>query len=146
MKSLLDLFALFATRGNKTAIVYRTGVRRLSYSYGTLYRLALCMNALLAAQGVGKGDRVILWGPNSLWWVVSFWGLMARGAIAVPVDFMSGQDRAEAIANLTRATFVIQSRYKLEHAADLSSIFMEDLEFLLKDYEPMTEIAVAEPD
>lgn len=146
MKSLLDLFALFAGRGAKTAIVYRTGVRRLSYSYGTLHRLALSMNGWLAAHGVSKGDRVLLWGPSSPWWAVSFWGIMARGAIVVPVDFMSGHDRAEAIANLTDASMIIQSRYKLEQATAFPSVFMEDLDNLLKDYEPLGEVAAPEPD
>jgi hypothetical protein len=31
------------------------------------------------------------------WSVVAFWGIMARGAIAVPVDFMSGRDRGEPL-------------------------------------------------
>jgi long-chain acyl-CoA synthetase len=108
MRTLIDLFATFAGHGAKTALVYRTGVRRLSYSYADLHGLALCMNAWLAARGVGKGDRVLLWGPNSPWWVVAFWGIMARGAIAVPVDFMSGRDRGETIAALTSAGLVLE--------------------------------------
>ena len=45
METLLDLFSTFAGHGDKTAMVYRTGVRRLSCSYSDLHRLALRMNA-----------------------------------------------------------------------------------------------------
>lgn len=141
MQNLLDLFATFAGRGPKTAILHRTGVRRQHFSYGDLHRLSLCMNAWLAAHGVGKGDRVVLWGPNSPWWVVSFWGIMARGAIAVPVDFMSGRDRAETITSLTDAGLVIQSSYKLEQVTGAPSVHMEDLEYELDDFPPLSEIA-----
>jgi long-chain acyl-CoA synthetase len=137
MLSLLDLFADFAGHGGECAMVYRTGVRRLSFSYGDLHRLVLRMNALLAARGVGEGDRVLIWGPNSPWWGIAFWGIMARGAIAVPVDFMSGSDRAESIANLTEAALVIQSDYKAERLTGFPSINLEELEFLLGEIPPL---------
>ncbi len=138
MLSLLDLFTTFAGYGEKCAMVYRTGVRRLSFSYGDLHDLALRMNALLAARGVGEGDRVLIWGPNSPWWGIAFWGITARGAIAVPVDFMSGCDRAESIANLTEAALVIQSDYKAERLTGFQSIILEEIEFLLGELLPLT--------
>lgn len=137
MNNLLDLFATFPGHGERTAMVYRNGVRRFTYSYAELHGLALRMNALLAARGVWKGDRVLIWGPNSPWWGVAFWGIMARGAIAVPVDFMSGRDRTESIAELTEAKLVIQSMYKPERLTGLPSIFQEELEFLLDGITPL---------
>jgi long-chain acyl-CoA synthetase len=146
MQNLLDLFATFAERGARIALVYRTGVRRRQYSYGELADLALRMNGWLAAHGVGKGDRVLLWGPNGPWWMVAFWGIMARGAIAVPVDFMSGVDRAETIASLTSAGLVIQSRYKLELVTGYPAVFLEDMEFLLGECVPLLTLAAPDPD
>ena len=45
---------------------------------------------------------------------VVFWGVVARGAILVPVDFMSDKKRAENITTLTKAKLIIQSQYKID--------------------------------
>ncbi len=137
MGNLLDLFASFAGHGEKSAMVYRTGVRRLVFSYGELYGYALRMNGWLAAHGVDEGDRVLIWGPNSPWWGVAFWGIMARGAVAVPVDFMAGEERARSIAAQTDARLVVQSRYKLEQLTGYATVMMEELEFLLEECAPL---------
>ena len=146
MKNLSDLFQTFGKRGDETSLIYRTGVRRLVLSYGELATLSLKMNRWLAKRGIGAGDRVLLWGPNSPWWVVAFWGIIIRGGIVVPVDFMSGRERAETIAGLTGSRLVIQSRYKLDRMTEHPAVLMEELEFLLNGVEPLTEIAAPEPD
>jgi len=141
MNGLYDLLETFPMRGNRTAIIYRSGIRRLSCSYAELYLLAGKMAALLEAAGVNPGDRVLLWGPNHPLWAAAFWGIVARGAVAVPVDFMSGQERAQSIAGLSGAVFAVQSRLKPERLAGLQTVVMEDLEILLKGYEPSDRIA-----
>ncbi|AJE03213.1 AMP-binding protein [Geobacter pickeringii] len=146
MNTLADLLATFPDHGERTAFVHRTGVRRLTYSYADLHLLALRMNGWLTGQGVGRGDRVILWGPNSPWWGVAFWGIVARGAVAVPVDFMSGAERAETIARLTDVALVIQSRDKLDRLAGRASVLFEELPFLLAETEPCSAVHSPDPD
>lgn len=146
MRTLIDLFETFGERGDKTAFVNRTGVRRFEFSYGEVHDLSLRMARLLANNGVGEGDRVLLWGPNSSWWAVAFWGIMARGAIAVPVDFMSDLGRAETIRAHTDARLVIQSRFKLDRVTEGTSILLEDLEFLLENVVPASEAVRPAPD
>lgn len=137
METLVDIFSLFHQRGDTTAFVYRTGVRRLSFTYPELHDLSLRMNRWLLSLSIAEGDRVVLWAPNSPWWAVAFWGLMARGAVAVPVDFVSGTDRAETIAELTGAKLVIQSRDKLDRLTGRPSVLVEDLGFFLEATEPL---------
>ncbi len=146
MKTLIDLFNTFEALGDKTAFVNRTGVRRLVVSYRELSELALKMANLLAQNGVAAGDRVLIWGPNSSWWAVAYWGIIIRGAIAVPVDFMSDLARADSIRTLTKAQMVLQSRFKSEHISSGASILLEDLQYLLKDGQPIGEIANAIPE
>ena len=141
MNGLCELLETFRVRGDRTALIYRSGVRRFTCSYAELYLLAGKMAAFLEAAGVSPGDRVLLWGPNHPSWAVSFWGIVARGAVAVPVDFMSGQERAQSIASLSGAVFAIQSRVKTERLAGLQTAVMEDLELLLKGYEPRGTMA-----
>jgi long-chain acyl-CoA synthetase len=143
MLTLLDILHGFPGRGGKTAMVFRTGVRRFVYSYEQLYDYALKMNGWLAARGVREGDTVLLWGPNGPWWVAAFWGCIARGAVVVPVDFMSGRERAGTIAGLTDVRLAIQSRYKAERLADRPEALLEDLEYLLADVEPLPASAIA---
>lgn len=146
MKTLADLFSTFSSRSLDTAFVFRTGVRRYSYTYAFLHDHALRMNAWLADQGVCPGERVVLWGPNSPWWAVAFWGIIARGAIVVPVDFMSGAERADTIAGLTDARLVIQSRDKLERITGRPAVLLEELPFLLESCIPLTSRHVPDPD
>lgn len=146
MKTLIDLFNTFEALGDKTAFVDRTGVRRLVVSYGEFHDRALKMANLLAQNGVGPGDRVLVWGPNSSWWAAAYWGIIIRGAVAVPVDFMSDLARAESIRSLTGAKVVLQSRFKPERVTSGASMLLEDLQYLLEDIEPIGEFASAAPE
>ena len=145
MRTLIDLFNTFEALGNKTAFVNRTGVRRLVVSYREFHVLALKMANLLAQNGVAAGDRVLIWGPNSSWWAVAYWGIIIRGAVAVPVDFMSDLARAESIRSLTKAKCVLQSRFKPERMTAATSMLLEDLQYLLEGIQPIGEPASAAP-
>ena len=127
MQTLIDLFKTFEALGDKTAFVNRTGARRLVVSYQQFHDLALKMATLLAQGGVKPGDRVLIWGPNSSWWGVAYWGIIIRGAVAVPVDFMSDLARADSIRSLTKAKVVLQSRFKPERMTAAVSMLLEDL-------------------
>ena len=146
MQTLIDLFSTFEALGDKTAFVNRTGVRRLVVSYREVHDLALKMASLLAQNGVAPGDRVLIWGPNSSWWGVAYWGIIIRGAIAVPVDFMSDLARADSIRNLTGAKVVLQSRFKPEKITAGTLMLLEDLQFLLEDIQPIAEVASPAPE
>jgi long-chain acyl-CoA synthetase len=146
MQTLIDLFKSFEALGDKTAFVNRTGIRRLAVSYKEFHDLALKMASLLAQNGIGAGDKVLIWGPNSSWWGIAYWGIIIRGAIAVPVDLMSDPARAESIRHLTSAKLVLQSRFKAERLTVVGSLLLEDLQFLLEDIPPVTELASAKPE
>ena len=145
MHTLIDLFKTFETLGDKTAFVNRTGVRRLVVSYREFHDLSMKMANLLTQNGVTAGDRVLIWGPNSSWWAVAYWGIIIRGAVAVPVDFMSDLARAESIRSLTKAKVVLQSRFKPERMA-ANSILLEDLQYLLEEQQTTCEIVPAAPE
>ncbi len=53
---------------------------------GRLAETAFQFARELENRGIGKGDRVLLWGPNSAEWVAAFFGCALRGAIVVPID------------------------------------------------------------
>lgn len=146
MQTLIDLFETFEALGDKTAFVNRTGARRLVVSYRQFHVLALKMANLLAQSGVARGDRVLIWGPNSSWWAVAYWGIIIRGAVAVPVDFMSDLARADSVRSLTKAKVVLQSRFKPERMTAATSMLLEDLQYLLEGTQPIGELASCAPE
>jgi long-chain acyl-CoA synthetase len=95
LATLLDDFRRF-DRG--IAVVHYRGVRRRATSYGEIARLAGRFAALLAAQCIGPGDRVVLWAENSAEWIAAFYGIMLRGALAVPLDAYGSADFAVRVA------------------------------------------------
>ena len=60
------------------------GYRRLNY--GEIARQARALAGTLIRAGVGPGDRVALLSENRPEWAVAYFGLMAAGATAVPLD------------------------------------------------------------
>lgn len=146
MMLLTGILAGFLDKADRCAIVYRSGVRRFEYSYAKMYDLALRFSAMLADDGVMPGDRVLLWGPNHPAWAVAFWGIIARGAVVVPVDFMSGTERAQSIATLSGSVFAVQSRLKPDPLNLTRSVVMEDLETALEGYPRAASIMDASPE
>lgn len=152
MKTLIDLVKLLNQRENKELFVYRTGIRRFTFSSKEFYDFSLRMAQFLSEQGIKKGDRVAIWAPNSPFWGVSYFGILLIGAVVVPIDFASGKKRAETILNLSGAKFILQSLYKfekinLDSSADLrlKTVMIEDLQFILKPLNPIKKIIQAEP-
>ena len=95
LATLLDDFRRY-DRG--IALVRMEGIRRRVATYGETARLAGRFAALLEQRGIGPGDRVVLWAENSAEWVAAFYGIMLRGAIAVPLDAFGSKDLAKRVA------------------------------------------------
>src|ERR1700722_7525079 len=86
LRSLTDYVPRFLSRARDTAYIQPHGYRTERWSYKQVAETAFRFARELEARGIGKGDRVFLWGPNSGEWVSAFWGCVLRGAIVVPVD------------------------------------------------------------
>ena len=56
------------------------------WSYAELLDAAGRFARELAARGIAKGDRILLWGENSAEWVAAFLGCAISGVVAVPMD------------------------------------------------------------
>lgn len=104
LAALLDDFRRF---DRQVAVVRYQGNRRRVTTYGDLARLAGRFAALLVHQGIGPGDRVILWGENSAEWIAAFHGCMLRGVLAVPLDASGSADFAARIAADTQPKLIV---------------------------------------
>ena len=71
-----------ATFGPADAVV--DGANRLSFA--GLYDASLTAARAVIASGVVPGDRVALWAPNSLEWIVASFGVYLAGGVLVPLN------------------------------------------------------------
>ena len=60
-----------------------------------------CAAGAFADLGVGKGDRVAIWAPNSAHWVIAAFGVLTAGGVVVPVS--TRFKTAEAADIITRS-------------------------------------------
>lgn len=105
-QSIWKSFAAVAEKKpEKTAVVY-IGTR---YSYRDLSDLVERFAAALAAMGIEKGDRVLMYIPNSIQFVVSWLAILRLGAVVVPITPIYTAADLKYLANDTGARAVICS-------------------------------------
>jgi len=85
MEANRNIYSTFETIARKRrehpAVIY-IGSR---FSYQTIQAMAESFAAALRDKGVKPGERVILYAPNSIQWVVAWLGIQRAGAVSVPI-------------------------------------------------------------
>ncbi|MEM7232940.1 MAG: class I adenylate-forming enzyme family protein [Planctomycetota bacterium] len=90
------------------AIVQTAGDgERVEVSFRELAGWVLHVRRRLSEQSIEPGDRVVLFLPNSIEYIVSFLAVNSLGATAVPVDVGGGPERLEFVAGDATASAVI---------------------------------------
>lgn len=84
--TLQELRRGIAARGDMAAVIAYAGEHEEIWSFAQLLHVSACLAAGLARRGIARGDCVALIAPNSLHWLGAFWGIVAVGAVAVPLD------------------------------------------------------------
>ncbi len=90
-------------RKNSTAIIY-LGTR---FSYHQVKDLAERLAAALTDMGIQAGQKILMYIPNSIQWVVSWMGIQKIGAVAVPITPIYTPHDLKYIANDSEAEAVI---------------------------------------
>ncbi len=104
--NIFDAFASAANKNaNKTAIIY-LGTR---FSYKAILNFAENFAASLKAVGVEEGERIILYVPNSVHWVVAWLGIQRAGAVVVPITPIYTKHDLVYIANDSGAKHIVCS-------------------------------------
>ena len=102
-----NIFSAFAQtadrRGNNTAVIY-LGTR---YSYLKLKDLSERFASALQDIGVRRGQRVMLYIPNGIQWVVSWLGIQRADAVSVPITPIYTPHDLRYIANDSEAEAII---------------------------------------
>lgn len=100
----------FLQRGRECAYVQRHGYRTVRWSYRQVAETSFQFARELRARGIGKGDRLLLWGPNSAEWVSAFFGSALTGVIVVPMDDAAAPDFALRVFQKVGARLLVGSR------------------------------------
>jgi long-chain acyl-CoA synthetase len=124
--NLISLFDSFLSHGKDVAVIERRGYRRETLTYAELHRAALLWREMLAGRGIGPGDRVLLWGPNSGAWIACFWGILLRGAIAVPMDAAASLDFVQRTTASAGVKLVLRDALQPELQAGAPSIIYSE--------------------
>jgi long-chain acyl-CoA synthetase len=126
-ESVLDYFRTDSRPANEPAIVWRRGYRRERWSYSTLLEHATRFAGQLAARGIVKGNRVLIWGENSGEWIAAFLACIFCGAIAVPLDAIGDKSFADRVAKQASVRLAIVSRNLPAENLAPQTIVLEDL-------------------
>jgi long-chain acyl-CoA synthetase len=118
-ESLAEFFLTnFRAHGEERAYGQRCGYRMEWFTYGHVLEMAVRFAGDLEARGIGKGERVMLWGENCAEWVAAFYGCALRGGVVVPMDDGASADFATRVAGQVGARLWVCSR---RHAAEVEA-------------------------
>jgi long-chain acyl-CoA synthetase len=118
--------------GPRLALKMRRGLRLEKYTYQDLWRHAQCTAGFLQNRGMEKGERVLLWAPNSPSWVIAYLGVLIGGGVVVPLDVQSTPNFVANVVAQTEPILALLSTSIPEAARPLSvsTIHLENLPYL----------------
>ena len=87
--------------------------------------------------GIKKGDRVVLWSPNSPEWIISQMALAKIGALVVPVDHGAGKEDLRYILEQSGSSSIIMAK-ELELEIDLKESLKNTIVIDEKTYPGIT--------
>ena len=131
-RSLLEYFDNFLRLGRESAYIQRRGYRSVRWTYRRVAETSFQFARELAERGIGKGDRVLIWGPNSAEWIASFFGCVLRGVVIVPMDDAAAPDFSLRVYQQVDAKLLVCSRQHVE--TSLPGLILEDLPETLGRY------------
>ncbi len=126
-ENLQSLFAEFTRYADDIAVTQTRGYRRESWTYAKLQRQSINFAQLLKEKQITTGDRVLIWAPNSAEWLAAFWGIILRGAVAVPMDTTATPEFANRVAAQATVKLIIKSASHPQLDANIPTIDMSDL-------------------
>jgi len=140
---LATLVEDFRRHGNDVAIVSYRGNRRLVSTYAELAALADRFAGSLIRRKITAGDRVILWGQNTVEWIGAFFGCVLRGVICVPLDAAGSVDFAQRVVAETTPRLLVGDAELLKQLdTTIPKIAFEDF---LSSLPPTTGKAAVDP-
>src|SRR5437879_12144606 len=102
--SLLEYFDNFLQLGRESAYIQRRGYRTVRWTYRQVAETAFQFAGALEKRGLERGDRVLIWGPNSAEWVATFFGCALRGVLVATMGVAAAPVVAFRVPRALQAT------------------------------------------
>jgi long-chain acyl-CoA synthetase len=140
-QSLVEYLPDFLRHGEEIAYVQREGYRTVRWTYRRVAEAAFQFARELEAREISKGDRVLLWAPNSAEWVAAFLGCALRGTVVVPIDDIALPEFALRVHQTVSARLLVCSR---EHVLpEISTFLLDELALALSQHSCVAYTAAA---
>ncbi len=130
-----DYVAHLEDHHDRVALTSRSFLKIERVTHGDLRRHAYQAARFLAAEGVTRGDRVMVTAPNSPEWVELFLGTELLGAVLVTVDAASTPATLQRFVAQTEPRLVFTSRYAPPVDTGVAPRHLEDLGRLIGSYQ-----------
>lgn len=120
--------------GDKPVFLYKSGFRTETWTYSYLYEIGFKILTFLFTQGLGKGDKVVIYAPNTPWWAAVYLACAVSGIIVVPLDFNSNVDFVKKVAGITKPKLLFT--VKTTPKTGIRTIYFEDLPEAVRQLKP----------
>lgn len=113
--------------------------RKSNFSYNYINDASDRLGSFLQQHDVLPGDRIVLWGPNSPQWVISYFAALKAGAVVVPFDVGRENEFLKKVTDATQPRFLIAGeaqRNTLSATNDIPVLDMEHVDALLEGDSP----------
>ncbi|GAC1320823.1 MAG: AMP-binding protein [Chloroflexota bacterium] len=111
------------------ALLYKPSLRTQVWTYQDLREQADRVTCWLQDRGVGPGDRVVLWAPNSPWWVAAYFGILRNGSIVVPLDVRSSPDFVSRVISQSEPRLaIVTPALARDRDIEVTVVSIEDLD------------------
>ena len=92
--------------GKTVLFAHKTGFRTETWTYEAFYNQGRKLSAWFSRTNLKKGDRILVYSPNTPWYAVLLLACSISGLVLVPVDFNSREDFVRKLNSLVRAKFL----------------------------------------
>src|SRR5580693_1254783 len=104
--TLLDFFHDFAALEDEF-LIHDDGFQARHFRYSEIAARARAFAAGLRERGIGRDEKIILYGENRPEWIIALWGCLLAGVIAVPIDYRSSPEFVVRIDQIVEARAIL---------------------------------------
>ncbi len=124
MSSGDTLGAMFEASCQRHAAITAVATAAGSIDYAELLARAQGFSAALVAGGLTRGDRVAVWLPNGVDWVVAHWGITLAGGVVVPIGTRSRPPEIHHVLGQCQAStlVMVDGFLQADHLAMLGAV------------------------
>ena len=112
METINILFASAVARFHERTALLEPGDDggMITLTYDALQARVQQFTGYLQERHLAKGERVLLWAPSRIDWMVTFLSVLLAGGVVVPLDVSSKEDFLRRIAQTTEASYLVTTK------------------------------------